>query len=185
MNFGLEPLLVSWRFLAAGLVVTLLLSGVSLLIGLVVGTAVGILRTYAGWWANAVLSFMSTGLLDPGACDPCLDLLRVPAAHRLPISCPTPRALASVASRGVCSKSGGLTSSAGQCAPVSFSVSPSFRSFAPSFCRRRRSACCLRWGHCGDLGRRRSIAAAIAVPERCASRTCRAGELSVRITRSR
>lgn len=57
MNFGLEPFLVSWRFLAAGLVVTLLLSGVSLLIGLVVGTAVGILRTYAGWWANAVLSF--------------------------------------------------------------------------------------------------------------------------------
>lgn len=56
MNLGLEPILVSWRFLAAGLVVTLLLSAVSLLIGLVVGTVVGTLRTYGGWWANAILS---------------------------------------------------------------------------------------------------------------------------------
>lgn len=56
MEFSFAPILVSWRFLAAGLVVTLLLSGVSLLIGLAVGTLVGMARTYGGRWANAILS---------------------------------------------------------------------------------------------------------------------------------
>jgi His/Glu/Gln/Arg/opine family amino acid ABC transporter permease subunit len=56
MEFNFLPIVASWRYLAAGLVVTLLLSGVSLLIGLVVGTVVGLLRTYGGRWANIVLS---------------------------------------------------------------------------------------------------------------------------------
>jgi polar amino acid transport system permease protein len=56
MDFSFTPILESWRFLAAGLAVTLLLSAISLLIGLTIGTLVGMLRTYGGRVVDIVLS---------------------------------------------------------------------------------------------------------------------------------
>jgi polar amino acid transport system permease protein len=57
MSFDFSPIAESWRFLASGLLVTLLLSGVSLLIAVVVGSVVGLLRTYGGRAIDIVLSF--------------------------------------------------------------------------------------------------------------------------------
>jgi polar amino acid transport system permease protein len=57
MSFDFSPIVESWRFLASGLLVTLLLSGVSLLIAAVVGSIVGLLRTYGGRLIDVVLSF--------------------------------------------------------------------------------------------------------------------------------
>lgn len=56
MGFSFAPIVESWRFLAAGLVITLLLSAVSLLIGLAVGTIVGMMRTYGGRAVDFLLS---------------------------------------------------------------------------------------------------------------------------------
>jgi His/Glu/Gln/Arg/opine family amino acid ABC transporter permease subunit len=57
MTLDFVPLLTSWRFLASGLVVTLLVSGLSLALGLVIGLLVGIGRTYGGWVLDAALGF--------------------------------------------------------------------------------------------------------------------------------
>jgi His/Glu/Gln/Arg/opine family amino acid ABC transporter permease subunit len=57
MTLDFVPLLTSWRFLASGLVVTLLVSGLSLALGLVIGLLVGIGRTYGGWVLDVALGF--------------------------------------------------------------------------------------------------------------------------------
>lgn len=57
MTLDFVPLLTSWRFLASGLVVTLLVSGLSLALGLVIGLLVGIGRTYGGWVLDIALGF--------------------------------------------------------------------------------------------------------------------------------
>src|ERR1700752_448510 len=57
MEFTLTPIIESWSFLASGLIVTVLLSGASLLIALVIGTLVGLLRTYGGRVLDVILSF--------------------------------------------------------------------------------------------------------------------------------
>jgi len=57
MTLDFIPLLTSWRFLASGLVVTLLVSGLSLALGVVIGLLVGIGRTYGGWVLDVALGF--------------------------------------------------------------------------------------------------------------------------------
>lgn len=57
MDVDLAPILQNWRFLAGGVVVTLLLSLFSVALGLVVGTAIGIARTYGGRLLDWVLAF--------------------------------------------------------------------------------------------------------------------------------
>ncbi len=57
MAIDLGPLLDSWRFLAKGLLVTLLVSGLSLLLGFVIGLIVGVGRTYGGRVLDLVLGF--------------------------------------------------------------------------------------------------------------------------------
>ncbi|HYM99127.1 MAG TPA: amino acid ABC transporter permease [Aestuariivirgaceae bacterium] len=57
MTLDLAPLLTSWRFLASGLVITLLVSGLSLALGVVIGLLVGIGRTYGGWILDVALGF--------------------------------------------------------------------------------------------------------------------------------
>jgi len=57
MDVDLAPILQNWRFLAGGVVVTLLLSLFSVALGLVVGTAIGIARTYGGRLLDRVLAF--------------------------------------------------------------------------------------------------------------------------------
>jgi His/Glu/Gln/Arg/opine family amino acid ABC transporter permease subunit len=54
--FDFAPILPSWRFLAAGLLVTLELSALTIALGLAVGLIVGVLRTYGWRWLAAVLS---------------------------------------------------------------------------------------------------------------------------------
>lgn len=56
MTFDPTPILVSWKFLASGLLTTLLVSGMSILLGLAVGLIVGLLRTYGGRWLDLGLS---------------------------------------------------------------------------------------------------------------------------------
>jgi His/Glu/Gln/Arg/opine family amino acid ABC transporter permease subunit len=55
MEIDLSPLVDNWRFLVAGLLTTLLLCVLSIGLGLVLGTAVGIGRSYGGRLADAVL----------------------------------------------------------------------------------------------------------------------------------
>jgi polar amino acid transport system permease protein len=57
MPIDIAPLVTSWRFLANGLLITVWVSGLSLLLGSFIGLLVGIGRTYGGWTINAVLSF--------------------------------------------------------------------------------------------------------------------------------
>ncbi len=54
---NLTPLVRSWRFLATALGTTLLLSALAMLLGLLVGAAVGLLRTYGPPRLGAVLAF--------------------------------------------------------------------------------------------------------------------------------
>ncbi len=56
MSAALAPLLQHWRFLLGGIVVTLELSGLSILLGLVAGALVGVGRTYGGRALGAILS---------------------------------------------------------------------------------------------------------------------------------
>jgi polar amino acid transport system permease protein len=57
MDIDLGPIWANWRFLASGVGVTLLLSACSILLGALVGAAIGIGRTYGGTALRAVLSF--------------------------------------------------------------------------------------------------------------------------------
>ena len=55
MSFDLTPLIANWRFLASGLVTTLLVSAVSILLGAAIGLVVGAGRTYGGRWLDRIL----------------------------------------------------------------------------------------------------------------------------------
>jgi His/Glu/Gln/Arg/opine family amino acid ABC transporter permease subunit len=54
---NLSPLVRNWRFLAAALTTTLVLSGLAMGLGLVVGTGVGVLRAYGPRWLGRALAF--------------------------------------------------------------------------------------------------------------------------------
>jgi His/Glu/Gln/Arg/opine family amino acid ABC transporter permease subunit len=54
---NLGPVVRNWRFLAAALTTTLVLSGLAMGLGLVVGTGVGVLRAYGPRWLGRVLAF--------------------------------------------------------------------------------------------------------------------------------
>jgi polar amino acid transport system permease protein len=56
MGFDLAPIVDSWTFLAYGLLTTLILSGLTIALGLAVGVIVGLLRTYAAPWLDFALS---------------------------------------------------------------------------------------------------------------------------------
>src|SRR5688572_12134531 len=57
MSIDLTPLTANWRFLASGLVTTLLVSALSILLGAAIGLLVGAGRTYGGRWLDRVLGF--------------------------------------------------------------------------------------------------------------------------------
>ncbi len=57
MDFDFSPLLDSWRFLASGLVLTVLLSNAAVLCSFVLGLAVGLGRLYAPSWLRVILVF--------------------------------------------------------------------------------------------------------------------------------
>lgn len=57
MSINLLPLLDSWQFLARALWTTLVLSALAMLLGFVVGTVVGVLRTYGGRVIDALFGF--------------------------------------------------------------------------------------------------------------------------------
>jgi polar amino acid transport system permease protein len=57
MTLDFSPLIDSWQFLARALWMTLLISVLSILVGFVIGVAVGAGRTYGGRWLDAALGF--------------------------------------------------------------------------------------------------------------------------------
>jgi polar amino acid transport system permease protein len=57
MDFDFSPLLDSWKFLASGLGLTILLSAAAVSSSLVLGLAVGLGRLYGPTWLQAVLVF--------------------------------------------------------------------------------------------------------------------------------
>ena len=57
MDFDFSPLLDSWRFLASGLVLTILLSIAAVLCSFVLGLAVGLGRLYGPSWLRVILVF--------------------------------------------------------------------------------------------------------------------------------
>src|SRR5688572_14617993 len=57
MSFDLTPLTANWRFLASGLLTTLLVSALSILLGAAIGLVVGAGRAYGGRWLNRILGF--------------------------------------------------------------------------------------------------------------------------------
>jgi polar amino acid transport system permease protein len=57
MDFDFSPLLDSWRFLASGLGLTILLSAAAVVSSLVLGLAVGLGRLYGPAWLKAILVF--------------------------------------------------------------------------------------------------------------------------------
>jgi polar amino acid transport system permease protein len=57
MSIDLSPLWNNWRFLLGGVETTLLLSIMSIALGIVVGTSVGIARCYANRYVAAILAF--------------------------------------------------------------------------------------------------------------------------------
>lgn len=56
MAFDVTPLLVSWKFIAKAFWITVMISGLAILLGLSIGVVVGTLRTYGGRLMNGVLS---------------------------------------------------------------------------------------------------------------------------------
>jgi polar amino acid transport system permease protein len=57
MDINIQPILQSWPFLLKALMMTIFVSAVSTLLGFVIGTVVGALRTYGGKAANLILGF--------------------------------------------------------------------------------------------------------------------------------
>jgi polar amino acid transport system permease protein len=57
MDFDFSPLLDSWRFLASGLGLTVLLSIAAVLCSFVLGLAVGLGRLYGPSWLRVILVF--------------------------------------------------------------------------------------------------------------------------------
>src|SRR5438552_787001 len=48
MDIDISPLIVNWQFMLRAVGVTLLLSGLSILLGIAIGLVCGVLRTYGG-----------------------------------------------------------------------------------------------------------------------------------------
>jgi His/Glu/Gln/Arg/opine family amino acid ABC transporter permease subunit len=57
MDINIQPILQSWPFLLKALMMTIFVSALSTLLGFVIGTIVGALRTYGGRAANLILGF--------------------------------------------------------------------------------------------------------------------------------
>src|SRR4029450_2663121 len=57
MDFDFSPVLTNWRFLASGLVLTILLSAASMTGATLVGTAIGLARSYGPRWLTVPLTF--------------------------------------------------------------------------------------------------------------------------------
>ncbi|WP_119388445.1 amino acid ABC transporter permease [Taklimakanibacter lacteus] len=57
MDINIQPILQSWPFLLKALMMTILVSALSTLLGFAIGVIVGALRTYGGRFANIVLGF--------------------------------------------------------------------------------------------------------------------------------
>jgi His/Glu/Gln/Arg/opine family amino acid ABC transporter permease subunit len=57
MDINIQPIIQSWPFLLKALLMTIFVSAVSTLLGFVIGTIVGALRTYGGKAANIILGF--------------------------------------------------------------------------------------------------------------------------------
>jgi len=56
MTFDYSPVLERWQFLSFGLWTTLYVSALSIALGFVLGTVIGLLRTYGGRWLDRLLS---------------------------------------------------------------------------------------------------------------------------------
>src|SRR5271165_579599 len=57
MDWDVSPITDSWRFLLGGIGITLALSGLTIASSLIVGTAIGLGRSYGGRWLRMVLTF--------------------------------------------------------------------------------------------------------------------------------
>ena len=57
MDVNLQPIIDSWPFLAKALRTTLVVSGLSTIVGFAIGVVVGVLRTYGGRAVDIVLGF--------------------------------------------------------------------------------------------------------------------------------
>jgi polar amino acid transport system permease protein len=57
MDLDFSPLLINWRFLASGLLMTLLLSAAVVVGSMVLGFAAGLARVYGPRWLALVLTF--------------------------------------------------------------------------------------------------------------------------------
>lgn len=57
MDFDFSPIIINWRFLAGGLLVTILLSISTIVCATILGTAVGLGRTYGKGWLRVPLTF--------------------------------------------------------------------------------------------------------------------------------
>jgi His/Glu/Gln/Arg/opine family amino acid ABC transporter permease subunit len=57
MDFDFSPILVNWRFLGGGLLVTVLLSVSTIVCATIVGTGIGLGRTYGSRWLRIPLTF--------------------------------------------------------------------------------------------------------------------------------
>jgi polar amino acid transport system permease protein len=57
MEFDFSPVLINWRFLADGLLVTLVLSLLTMVCATIVGTAIGLGRTFGKAWLRIPLTF--------------------------------------------------------------------------------------------------------------------------------
>ena len=57
MDLDFSPILINWRFLAGGLLVTILLSVSTIVCATILGMAIGLGRTYGGAWLRVPLTF--------------------------------------------------------------------------------------------------------------------------------
>ena len=57
MDLDFSPILINWRFLAGGLLVTILLSVSTIVCATILGMAIGLGRTYGGAWLRIPLTF--------------------------------------------------------------------------------------------------------------------------------
>jgi polar amino acid transport system permease protein len=57
MDLDFSPILINWRFLAGGLLITILLSVSTIVCATILGMAIGLGRTYGGAWLRVPLTF--------------------------------------------------------------------------------------------------------------------------------
>ena len=57
MSLDFEPVIESWQFLAGGLLLTLALSGLTIVLSVIVGSAIGLARCYGPKWLSLPLVF--------------------------------------------------------------------------------------------------------------------------------